>query len=76
MSGGAVVHRMGLSESVLVFDQHRVFIPDFEKRLTEAKKADPERKIAVEFARALPLPQPAPTSSSVKSSPSKRCPNS
>ena len=50
MSGGAVAHRMGLSESVLVFDQHRVFIPDFEKRLTEAKKADPERKIAVEAA--------------------------
>lgn len=50
MSGGAVVHRMGLSESVLVFDQHRVFIPDFEKRLIEAKKADPERKIAVEAA--------------------------
>lgn len=41
---------MGLSESVLVFDQHRVFIPDFEKRLTEAKKSDPERKIAVEAA--------------------------
>lgn len=50
MSGGAVVHRMGLSGSVLVFDQHRVFIPDFEKRLTEAKRADPERKIAVEAA--------------------------
>ena len=41
---------MGLSESVLVFDQHRVFIADFEKRLTEVKKADPERKIAVEAA--------------------------
>ena len=50
ITGGAVVHRMGLSESVLVFDQHRVFIADFEKRLTEAKKADPERKIAVEAA--------------------------
>lgn len=50
ITGGAVVHRMGLSESVLVFDQHRVFIADFEKRLTEAQKADPERKIAVEAA--------------------------
>lgn len=52
MAGGAVVHRMGLSESVLVFDQHRVFIPDFEKRLAETKKADPERKIAVEASDA------------------------
>ena len=35
MAGGAVVHRMGLSESVLVFDQHRVFI-QCEKFSTEA----------------------------------------
>lgn len=50
VAGGAVVHRMGLSESVLVFDQHRVFIPDFEAHLRQAKCADPERKIAVEAA--------------------------
>lgn len=52
MAGGAVAHRMGLSESVLVFDQHRVFLPDFEQRLATAKKSDPERKIAVEVSDA------------------------
>lgn len=74
MAGGAVVHRMGLSESVLVFDQHRVFIPDFEKRLAETKKADPERKIAVEASDAqegFALRPQVQTSSSVKNSPWK-----
>lgn len=48
LAGGAVVHRMGLSESVLVFDQHRVFRPDFLDWLQAVKAQDPERKIAVE----------------------------
>ena len=52
LAGGAVAHRMGLSESVLVFDQHRVFVPNFEQSLSAAKLADPERKIAVEAANA------------------------
>ncbi len=48
LAGGAQVHRTGLSESVLVFDQHRVFVPNFETKLEALKSADPERKIAVE----------------------------
>ncbi len=48
--GGAFMHRAGLSESVLVFDQHRTFCPDFEEALGRLRAADPERKIAVEAA--------------------------
>lgn len=47
-AGGALVHRTGLSESVLVFDQHRVFCDDFLATLSEMAARDPERKIAVE----------------------------
>lgn len=46
--GGAQIHRTGLSESVLVFDQHRVFCPNFLERLSQMHSLDPERKIAVE----------------------------
>lgn len=46
--GGALIHRTGLSESVLVFDQHRVFCPDFTGTLAKMRALDPERKIAVE----------------------------
>ena len=48
-TAGARVHRTGLSESVLVFDQHRTFCPDdFLERLARMHELDPERKIAVE----------------------------
>lgn len=47
--GGGLVHRTGLSESILIFDQHRVFTKDFARRLTELHTLDPERKIAVEI---------------------------
>ncbi len=51
--GGAVAHRTGLSESVLVFDQHRTFCSeDFLERLLRMRRLDPERKIAVEAADA------------------------
>ena len=48
-AGGALVHRMGLSESVLIFDQHRVFTdPALLADLTALRAADPERKICIE----------------------------
>ena len=48
-AGGALVHRMGLSESVLIFDQHRVFTdPAVLADLTALRAADPERKICIE----------------------------
>lgn len=46
--GGAIVHRAGLSESILVFDQHRVFCKDPVAAISVAKKHEPEKKIAVE----------------------------
>ena len=49
-AGGGLVHRTGLSESILIFDQHRVFSPDFAERLKTLRRLDPERKVAVGVA--------------------------
>ena len=51
LSGGASVHRLGLSDSILVFDQHRVFMggnEGFAARVSEISRRFPEKKIAVE----------------------------
>jgi molybdenum transport protein len=48
LSAGAVVHRAGLSESLLIFDQHRVFCRDFAADLAALKVKEPEKKVAVE----------------------------
>jgi len=50
-SGGGVAHRLGLSESILIFDYHRVFFPAeeaFSEALSKAKKTNPEKKIVIE----------------------------
>lgn len=50
-SGGGVAHRLGLSESILIFDYHRVFFPAeeaFAEALNKTKKANPEKKIVIE----------------------------
>jgi molybdenum transport protein len=50
-SGGGVAHRLGLSESILIFDYHRVFFPSeeaFAEALNRAKKSNPEKKIVME----------------------------
>ncbi|MBV5334450.1 MAG: ModD protein [Sulfuricurvum sp.] len=50
-SGGGVAHRLGLSESILIFDYHRVFFPAeeaFSEALSKTKKANPEKKIVIE----------------------------
>ena len=50
-SGGGVAHRLGLSESILVFEYHRVFFPTdeaFGLALMRTKKANPEKKIVME----------------------------
>ena len=50
-TAAATEHRTGLSESVLVFDQHRTFCgDDFLQTLAQMRERDPERKIAVEAA--------------------------
>lgn len=50
MAGGCVPHRLGLSDSVLVFAQHRAFLGRMPPHLwvAQLRAAQPERKIAVE----------------------------
>ena len=50
MAGGCVPHRLGLSDSVLVFAQHRAFLGRTPPHLwvKALRAAEPERKIAVE----------------------------
>ncbi|MDO5531527.1 ModD protein [Sutterella sp.] len=48
LAGGGIVHRLGLSDSILVFDQHRVFASDFDAAFRALRLRSPERKIAVE----------------------------
>jgi len=50
-AGGGVAHRLGLSESILIFDYHRVFFPSteaFAEALNKTKKTNPEKKIVME----------------------------
>lgn len=53
-SGGALPHRLGLSDSVLVFRQHTAFLDEvaFLKRLADLKLHTPETKIIVEAESA------------------------
>ncbi|WP_345972140.1 ModD protein [Sulfurimonas diazotrophicus] len=51
MCGGAMPHRLGLSETVLVFEQHRALYKDtaaFEAALRELKQRCVEKKLTVE----------------------------
>lgn len=48
LAGGASLHRLGLSDSILVFDQHRVFVDDFLKLIPLMARKFPEKKIAAE----------------------------
>jgi len=51
LSGGAMPHRLGLSETVLVFGEHLNFYGGYEKffkDLKEIKKQVPEKKITIE----------------------------
>src|SRR5215510_10916711 len=50
LSGGAVPHRLGLSETILVFAQHRVFTSDVSLRdiIERLRRRAPEKKIVVE----------------------------
>ena len=49
--GGALPHRLGLSESILVFENHTKFLGDLERfleMLPDLKRRVPEKKIVVE----------------------------
>jgi molybdenum transport protein len=49
LAGGAQMHRLGLSETLLVFPEHRVFLDD-PPPLREVKRRHPEKKLVVEIA--------------------------
>ena len=56
MAGGALPHRLGLSESVLVFRQHTAFcggLEGFLQTVSQLKAKAPEQKIIVEADNAL-----------------------
>lgn len=49
LAGGGVMHRTGLSESVLVFPEHCAFLGDNEAaHIARLRKAAPERKLVAE----------------------------
>jgi molybdenum transport protein len=51
LAGGASIHRLGLSDSILVFDQHRVFTggaKGFAAMVQNMSRRFPEKKIAAE----------------------------
>lgn len=49
-AGGASMHRLGLSESVLVFPEHRAFLGDepLAKSVERLRRAAPEKKLVIE----------------------------
>jgi molybdenum transport protein len=49
-AGGAVAHRLGLSETILVFPEHRVFRtnPDLSVLVRELRAHAPEKKLVIE----------------------------
>lgn len=50
-AGGATMHRLGLSETLLVFEEHRVFLDEPpEATIGRLKRAEPEKKVVVEVA--------------------------
>jgi molybdenum transport protein len=54
LAGGAVPHRLGLSETVLVFPEHRAFLVDesLSAVLARLRRSCPERKLVVEVKTA------------------------
>lgn len=49
-AGGGILHRHGLSETILIFAEHRAFLPDldFAGLAARLRAAEPEKTIAVE----------------------------
>lgn len=53
LAGGGMLHRLGLSDSILLFDHHSAFFPTFTdlvQRIPEWKNRASERKFIVEVA--------------------------
>lgn len=49
-AGGAILHRAGLSETILLFPEHRTFLPDatLAELRDRLRQAAPEKKIVIE----------------------------
>lgn len=51
LAGGARMHRLGLSETLLVFEEHRLFVDEVPAQtIFRLQRAEPEKKIVVEVA--------------------------
>jgi molybdenum transport protein len=52
MAGGALPHRLGLSETILVFEEHRRFLADAspDEIVGRLRRGSPEKKIVIEVA--------------------------
>lgn len=51
-AGGGVMHRLGLSETLLVFPEHLLFLDETPARIVERlRRAQPEKKVVVEVTR-------------------------
>ena len=52
LAGGATPHRLGLSETILIFAEHRVFLAGKSAAaiIADARRAAPEKKIVVEVS--------------------------
>ncbi len=52
MAGGATPHRLGLSETILVFEEHRRFLADTspDDIVTRLRRGSPEKKVVIEVA--------------------------
>jgi molybdenum transport protein len=50
LAGGGVMHRTGLSDTVLLFPEHRVFLPELDAAslIARLRAAVPERRLVVE----------------------------
>jgi molybdenum transport protein len=50
-AGGGIMHRLGLSETLLVFAEHRLFLSETPlQTIQRLRRAQPEKKIVVEVA--------------------------
>jgi len=50
-AGGGILHRLGLSETILIFAEHRLFLSESPTdTITRLRRAQPEKKLAVEVA--------------------------
>lgn len=47
-AGGAFPHRLGLSETLLLFPEHAVFLPGAEEGIATLRRRAPEKKVVVE----------------------------